>query len=168
MVIYHGSNVVVLRPEILQGERMLDFGTGFYATSNKEQAIRWAERVAARRESAVQIVSEYEYDSEAAEKELIIIRFEEPNEEWLDFVCLNRSGGTLLQPYDIVCGPVADDDVYGTVLLYEQGFLDKESAIRRFKVRKLYNQILFHSEKSLKYLRYVTHKITGGAEGGTK
>jgi hypothetical protein len=40
MMIYHASNVVVAQPKILQTRRMLDFGTGFYATSNKEQAIR--------------------------------------------------------------------------------------------------------------------------------
>lgn len=168
MIIYHGSTIAVKLPHILSSYRTLDFGMGFYATSCEAQAVRWASRVAARRENATPIVSEYEYDSEAAEKELKIIRFEEPDEEWLDFICLNRSGDTLIQPYDIVCGPVADDDVYGTVLLYEQGFLDKESAIKQFKVKELYNQILFHSEESLKYLRYVTHKITGGTGNGTK
>ena len=168
MIIYHGSTVVVKQPCILSSYRTLDFGMGFYATSYEAQAIRWATRVAARRENATQIVTEYEYDSEAAEKELKIIKFEEADEEWLDFVCLNRSGDALIQPYDIVCGPVADDDVYGTVLLYEQGFLDKEAAIKRFKVRELYNQILFHTEESLKYLRYVTHKTTGGIDDGSK
>jgi hypothetical protein len=36
MKIYHGSNVIVEKPKIMQSERMLDFGTGFYTTSNKE------------------------------------------------------------------------------------------------------------------------------------
>ena len=168
MKIYHGSTVAVKQPNILSSYRTLDFGMGFYATSYEAQAIRWASRVAARRATAAQIVSEYEYDSEAAERELKIIRFEEPDEEWLDFVCLNRSGDTLIQPYDIVYGPVADDDVYGTVVLYEQGFLDKDEAIKRFKVRKLFDQILFHSEESLKYLFYITHKTTGGTHNGSK
>jgi len=168
MIIYHGSNVAVENPKILQSGRMLDFGDGFYTTSNKAQAIRWASRVAARRENSIEVVTEYEYDKEAAEKNLKILHFDKPDEEWLDFVCLNRSGDTLLQPYDIVCGPVADDDVYGTVVLYEQGFLDKDEAIKRFKVRELYDQILFHTEESLKYLRYITHNKTGGTHDGSK
>jgi hypothetical protein len=59
MIIYHASNVVVAQPKILQTGRMLDFGTGFYATSNKEQAIRWAQRVAERREPKDQLLSIY-------------------------------------------------------------------------------------------------------------
>lgn len=43
MNIYHGSDIVVEKPQILQSNRLLDFGIGFYTTSNKEQAIRWAE-----------------------------------------------------------------------------------------------------------------------------
>ena len=36
MIIYHGSAVIVKQPAILQRERMVDFGAGFYTTSNKE------------------------------------------------------------------------------------------------------------------------------------
>lgn len=38
MKLYHGSNVVVSKPEILVSDRKLDFGTGFYLTSSNEQA----------------------------------------------------------------------------------------------------------------------------------
>jgi hypothetical protein len=34
--IYHGSDVVVEKPEILPSNRLLDFGIGFYTTSNKD------------------------------------------------------------------------------------------------------------------------------------
>jgi len=40
MIVYHGSDIVVKQPKILQSERMLDFGEGFYTTTNKEQAVR--------------------------------------------------------------------------------------------------------------------------------
>ena len=154
MIIYHGSNVVVEQPEILQSGRMLDFGAGFYTTSNKEQAIRWAGRVAERRESTNRILSVYEFDLEAAECDLSIIRFGEPNEEWLDFVCDNRNGREPAKPYDIVFGPVADDKVYTVVQFYENGVYDKEDAIKRLKVEALFNQILFHTEKALTYCRF--------------
>lgn len=41
MIVYHGSIVPVLKPEIRVSELFLDFGYGFYTTSNKEQAIKW-------------------------------------------------------------------------------------------------------------------------------
>ena len=51
MTIYHGSTVPVEKPQILPSNRMLDFGIGFYTTSNLEQAIRWAKIVAAKQET---------------------------------------------------------------------------------------------------------------------
>lgn len=38
MKLYHGSNVQVREPKILESVRTLDFGTGFYLTSDYEQA----------------------------------------------------------------------------------------------------------------------------------
>ena len=81
-----------------------------------------------------------------------IIHFHEPDETWLDFVCTNRSGRLISQPYDIVIGPVANDKVYRVVQFYENGVYDKSEAIKRLKADKLFNQILFHTEVSLEYL----------------
>ena len=38
MTVYHGSNVEVKEPEILKPNRELDFGNGFYTTTNLDQA----------------------------------------------------------------------------------------------------------------------------------
>jgi hypothetical protein len=162
MIIYHGSNVVVEQPQILQSERMLDFGTGFYTTSNREQAIRWARRVAGRREPKDQALSVYDFDFETAKRELAVIRFDEPNETWLDFVCQNRSGREVAEAYDIVFGPVADDKVYTVVQFYENGVYDKAEAVRRLKIEELFNQILFHTEKSLTYCQFTGYEMLGG------
>ena len=164
MIIYHGSNLAVEHPKILQSERMLDFGTGFYTTSNREQAVRWAHRVADRRVPNERILSIYEFDSEAAERDLTIIRFDKPDSKWLDFVCANRSGRKIAEPYDIVFGPVANDKVYSVVQYYENGVYSKEDAIKRLKVGKLFNQILFHTEKSLNYCRFSGFEKLGGAD----
>lgn len=51
MIIYHGSNVKVDKPTILIPNRTLDFGNGFYTTSNKEQAYKWAKIKQARENS---------------------------------------------------------------------------------------------------------------------
>jgi len=162
MIIYHGSIIPVETPKIMQSERKLDFGEGFYTTYNHEQAIRWSERVAARHKARVRVITEYEFNMEAAEKELQIIRFNKPDEAWLGFVSANRSGRMLPEHYDIAVGPVANDAVYSTILLYEQGILDKDETIKRLKVQALFNQILFHTEKSLQFCRYIRHKTVEG------
>ena len=157
MILYHGSTVPVKVPEIFKSERMLDFGPGFYTTSNNEQAIRWSELVAVKHKSGDRVISEYDFDFETAKKELTVISFEKPDEQWLEFVCANRSGRTPPGQYDMAIGPVANDQVYTVVILYEQGVLSKEAAIMELRVRKLYDQYLFHSEKSLQYCRYLRH-----------
>lgn len=43
MLLYHGSNIEVSNPQILESDRRLDFGKWFYLTSSYEQAKRWAE-----------------------------------------------------------------------------------------------------------------------------
>lgn len=46
MIVYHGSNMVIDYPDIKHFFRALDFGKGFYVTTVKEQAERWARRKA--------------------------------------------------------------------------------------------------------------------------
>ena len=49
MIVYHGSNVVVKEPKILKPNCELDFGNGFYTTTNLDQAIAFAKRVTRNR-----------------------------------------------------------------------------------------------------------------------
>ena len=46
MIVYHGSSEVVRQPDIIHSYRALDFGKGFYVTTVKSQAERWARRKA--------------------------------------------------------------------------------------------------------------------------
>ncbi|MDR0949495.1 MAG: DUF3990 domain-containing protein, partial [Lachnospiraceae bacterium] len=69
MIVYHGSVVSVETPQILNSQRLLDFGAGFYTTTNREQAVRWSQRVAARRKMETRYLSKYEFDIERAIKE---------------------------------------------------------------------------------------------------
>ena len=162
MIIYHGSTIPVEAPKIMISERKLDFGDGFYTMSNQEQAIIWAKIVAVRRNIATQILSIYEFDLDKAQNELTILKFDEPNEAWLGFVCANRSGQGISDKYDMAFGPVADDKVYVVIQFYENGVYDKDETIKRLKVDKLYNQILFHTEKSLEYCRFKDYEEMGG------
>ena len=51
MILYHGSNLVVSEPKLIQQNRFLDFGFGFYTTTNKAQAISFADKVTKRRKN---------------------------------------------------------------------------------------------------------------------
>ena len=45
MILYHGSNLVVSEPKLIRQNRFLDFGFGFSFTTNKAQAISFADKV---------------------------------------------------------------------------------------------------------------------------
>jgi len=55
--------------------------------------------------------------------------------------------------------PVADDNTMETVQLYMSGILNAQEAIKRLKYSKVNNQVSFHTEKSLRFLRHVGRYI---------
>lgn len=59
MILYHGSNLVVSQPKLIHQNRFLDFGFGFYTTTNKIQAIGFADKVTKRRKDGQRTVSIY-------------------------------------------------------------------------------------------------------------
>lgn len=66
-------------------------------------------------------------------KECSLLRFEGPDEAWLDFVAANRQGTYQGRQYDLIYGAVANDDVYWTITLYMTGVLDKEQTLAALK-----------------------------------
>lgn len=77
MTVYHGSNIEVREPKILKPNRELDFGNGFYTTTNLDQAIAFAKRVASNRGTGVPTVSLYEIDLDAAFSACDVVKFDD-------------------------------------------------------------------------------------------
>jgi len=154
MILYHGSNVPVEKPQLVKQTRFLDFGPGFYTTENQTQAISFAEKVYHRRREGSPIISVYEIDETAAFSACSLLRFDHPDEEWLDFVHGHRTGIYKGTVYELIYGAVANDDVYQTFALFAAGALDKQDALKRLKVKKLYNQLVFTSEQALSFLNF--------------
>jgi len=153
MQLFHASNIEVKSPKIINRFKTLDFGTGFYTTSNKEQAEVFARKVYNRRKKeGFPTVNVYEFNDKIQELNTLIFDF--PSEKWLDFVVYNRKFGRK-EDYDLIIGPVANDDVFSVIALYESGNLTKNEAIERFKVKRLYNQYLFCNEKALSNLTFI-------------
>ncbi|MBR5318429.1 MAG: DUF3990 domain-containing protein [Peptococcaceae bacterium] len=154
MRLYHGSNVAVKEPEIIISNRMLDFGAGFYTTSSENQAIRWSKNQTLRRKSGAPAVSIYELDEEKLQ-ELSVLRFDAPDADWLNFVTANRKGIYKGKKYDIVIGPVANDNTMPVINDYMMGNIDEETALILLKPQKLSNQYVFLTKKGLSVLRYL-------------
>ena len=160
MILYHGSNVVVDNPKIIKANRTLDFGHGFYVTTSKEQACKWASIKKAREQSENAILNIYEInDNKLNDEALNVLRFTEASEEWLNFVIENRLNIKYKHDFDIVQGPVADDRVYACLNAFENKFMDIKAAIKELRTYKLADQISFHTEKSINLLKFTRKEI---------
>ena len=154
MKVYHGTNIIIEQPKVINRFKTLDFGEGFYTSENENQARDFAVKVCERRNPTFNpIVNCYKFNDDL--NNYSVLKFDAPDDKWLDFVVERRKGIALENKYDLIIGPVANDDVFGTIILYEAGQIDKESAIKRFKVKKLFNQIVFCNEFVLSKLEFI-------------
>ena len=152
MTIYHGSNQIIQSPQLLETQRALDFGRGFYTTSDFEQAKRRAQRTIHIRKSGEASVSCYELDEDATTG-LKILRFKQADSDRLDYIAANRENRNVKDEWDLVIGPVANDQTFPTILLYLDGCIDAQSAVRQLLPQKLRGQHTFKTEKALALLK---------------
>lgn len=157
MILYHGTNVIVEKPHPVEQNRYLDFGFGFYTTSNFEQAKNFALKVV-KRKGGKPVVNVYEFDEEEIKASDGIKFFTAPDADWLDFVSENRNGVYNGKSYDIIVGPVANDDVYTTLQLYLSGFLTREQTLQTLKIKRLYDQYVFTTVKAMELLRFMRYE----------
>ena len=154
MKLFHGSIDLVAHPKILQSNRRLDYGDGFYTTTSEQQAQEWVTRRMVEKHAPYGYVNIYELDIQKL-SELKSLLFTEPSKEWAEFVMANRTRKGFIHDYDIVYGPVANDKVYLQFGLYENGAISVETLIRELKTYKLVDQYLFHTEKALTTLHFM-------------
>lgn len=146
MITYHGSDIIVNKPDILHSVKRLDFGCGFYITTVKSQAERWAKRKSVIRGKEKGIVSLFEYNENL---NFNILDFGDNLDNWIDFVCECRSGSDVYRDYDVIKGKVADDKVFRVVDMYQMGIWDKNRAIKEIRVYDTYDQITFVTQKAI-------------------
>ena len=146
--------MVVKNPRLIEQNRFLDFGYGFYTTTNKVQAENFAKKVVVRR-GGTPIINVYEIDDDISKETLRIKRFKAPDEEWLDFVSTHRNGTYDGEKFDLIIGAVANDDVYRTLQVYASGLLTKEQALEGLKIKKLFDQYVFATNEAISLLKFV-------------
>ena len=161
MKVYHGSYAEIGVIDLSLCETGKDFGQGFYVTKIREQAEFWAGKKG-KRKGQSGFVTEYDFDEFFLERSDIIkvLRFEDYNEEWLDFIVLNRKNKSRHQAhdFDIVEGPVANDKVASEVDKYLEGIIPKEQFLRELTYNPSH-QICFCTMQSLQALSQSKGKI---------
>jgi len=156
MIVYHGSYAEIKQIDLSKCEPYRDFGQGFYVTKFRQHAESWAKRKSRFKHSGV--VSEYEfYYSELVTRKCKVRQFETYNEEWLDFVVLNRNDKNPIpaHDYDIVEGPVADDKVQNRIVDFLNNEITKTDFLEELKWHEQTHQICFCTIASLQFLKQV-------------
>lgn len=161
MILYHGSNVDIQKIDLAKCRPNKDFGKGFYLTTLKDQALRMAMRVA-RMYGENPIINIYSFDESVLSTVTLNVKtFEKPSEEWAKFVITNRnykklqvdsSDNNIDNRYDIVVGPIANDDLALLFRQFSDGLIIVETLVREMEFKKLTDQYSFHTERALQYL----------------
>jgi len=152
MRLYHASTVVVEKPDVEHSRDKLDFGKGFYLTSIREQAVRYAERFTRRGKPAY--INEYELDEKIVD--FSIKQFPSYDEDWLDYVAMCRKGNLETNLYDAVSGGIANDNVFNTVDLYFAGVITKEEALGQLQYETPNHQLcILNGEMLERHLHFI-------------
>lgn len=156
MILYHGTNVDFENIDLNKTKPYKDFGRGFYVTDIREQAVDLAKK---RSDiwGGSPVVQEYVFDERVLESgELKVLRFDKPSREWADFIFKNRSRSqNVVNPFDVVQGPIADDGVAYLLNLYEDGLRTLDELAKELEYKHLNNQFCFLTEMALTYLRRI-------------
>lgn len=152
MIVFHASDSIVLKPDVLHSREALDFGRGFYVTLLHEQAVKYAARFKLRGRKAY--LNIYQLD-EGWRNENVKV-FNSYDGEWLDFIVDNRNLRPVEQ-FDAIEGGVANDKIFRTVELYLAGDISKVVALKRLRFERPNHQICFQSQGIIdKYLKFLS------------
>jgi hypothetical protein len=154
MKVFHGGTTIIDEIDLARGRSNLDFGKGFYVTAIRSQAEFWAAR-AGRFHKTDGVVSEFEFYENAFEHyDLKVLRFSGYTEPWLDFVILNRDPKSPIpaHDYDMIEGPVANDDVNARIGDYLAGDVSKSEFLKELTMHKPTHQICFCTVRSLQMI----------------
>ena len=150
MIVYHGSTMIVEQPDILHSYRPLDFGKGFYVTTNVKQAEHWALRKSLITRKGKPLINVYEMEQNWSG--LQVKTFDDDLIEWIDFVCACRDGAELYKNFDLIAGKVANDKVFRVVDRYHSGEWDRARALKEIRAYPHYDQTAFISQKAIDQL----------------
>jgi hypothetical protein len=154
MILYHGSNIEIDRIELGKCRPYKDFGKGFYTTPYEDQAWAMARRTT-RIYGGNPCITLFEAaDSILSQRAFKVRIFDDPDIEWAHFVMNNRNRA-FADPsspecnsnyYDIVSGPVANDDLVALLNLFIAGTISNAALTAEMTYRKMTRQISFHTD----------------------
>jgi len=163
MILYHGSNVEIDTIDLVKCRPYRDFGKGFYTSPVLEQAWTMARRTVRIHKKGSPCVTAFSCDDNLLSNAAVNVKqFTDPDSKWARFVINNRNRNfadvqsmdcNADNKYDIVVGPVANDDIAALMDVFIAGLISDDALARELTFRHLSTQISFHTERSIIGLR---------------
>jgi hypothetical protein len=150
--LYHGTNALFDRASLEKSRDCRDFGKGFYTTTIQKQAEQWASTIYKRYGGAGCFVYEFDFDFS---EDLNCKIFDGLSHEWLHLIKENRKKGGLQHNFDLVKGPVANDNTMVVISLFIDGIYSEDAAIRELAFFKANDQVSLHTERALARLKLI-------------
>ena len=176
MLLYHGSDHVIKRPEFGAGKKHNDYGRGFYCTENIELAKEWAVS-----EDADGYVNKYSIDT--SHLSILDINSEQYTMlHWLGILLKNRiftlstplergakkyildNFNISLDGIDIVKGYRADDSYFSYARDFISGVISYEQLSKALRLGMLGEQYCLVSQKSFTEIEYVGNEYVDSEE----
>ena len=161
MQVFHGSYTEIESVDLSKCQANKDFGKGFYVTKFRKQAEEWAEIIGKVHETTGVVTEFTFYERAFTETSLKTLRFSKYDDEWFDFVILNRNLESTEQKhdYDIIEGPVADDKIQRRINRYLEREITREEFFEQLtKYPETSHQICFCTLNSLRMLKKINYK----------
>ncbi len=160
MIVYHGSYTEIFDIDLSKSQSNKDFGKGFYVTKFRNHAESWAVNIA-RRYHQKPFVTEFMFYERAFEEDRYkVLRFDDYNEDWLNFVILNRDPSFTVNQhdYDLIEGPIADDKVQNRINDFLEDLISKDDFLKELKYHEKTHQICFCTMNALQLLKKTNTK----------
>jgi hypothetical protein len=163
MKLYHGSNVKIENIDLLKCHPFKDFGRGFYLTTIKQQAWDMAKRTSDIEHIGKPFLMTYDFENTGISS-LNIKEFDGVTDSWAEMIMnnRNRSFRNFDEPlfngdnkYDIVFGPVANDNISRIFALYTQGVIRYDQLKNELEFKELNNQYSFHTNSAIALLKLI-------------
>ena len=172
--LYHGSSLIIEKPEYGKGNPHNDYGLGFYCTENTELAKEWA-----CLDKNGGFVNSYTVDTENLN---ILNLFEEKYNilHWLSILTNNRTFRTSSQiasqakeyllahflpdisVYDAIIGYRADDSYFAFAMDFLNNTISLRQLERAMYLGKLGEQFMVRSKKAFELLRFTGSEPADG------
>ncbi len=146
-LLYHAGDTKIPVPDLTRGRKNADLGQGFYTTSDRAFAERWARQEPGK----PSFINTYSLDTEG-----LVLKTFSRDGEWACHILGNRAGREMeADRADVVIGPIANDTLFDVMGITAAGILTRNQVLSLLQVGPIYTQTVIRSALAASRLQWL-------------